>query len=81
VDSEELTAPDSLEKVNEKGVGADWEITTETPSKGDARIRKRWQPLLTQKKSMKTESVPPGKSSLKNLPKVTRGFGSARSPC
>jgi hypothetical protein len=28
-----------------------------------------------------TESVPPRKSSRKHIPKVTRWFGSARSPC
>jgi hypothetical protein len=36
VDSEELTAPVDLEKVNKNAVDADWEIVTETPSKGDA---------------------------------------------
>jgi len=32
------------------------------------------------KKTMKTESIPAGKSSPKHLPKVTHGFGSTRSP-
>jgi hypothetical protein len=68
VDSEELTALVDSEKVNENGVGADWEIITEIPSKGDAWIRKRSQPLLTQK------------NSTKQLPKVTRGFVSGPSP-
>jgi len=36
VDSEELTAPVDSEKVNKNAVDADWEIVTETPSKGDA---------------------------------------------
>jgi hypothetical protein len=80
VDSEELPAPVDYEKVNENGVGADWEIVTETNSKGDAWIRKRSLPLLTQKKSMKMESVLTGKSSQKSLPKVTLGFRRARSP-
>ena len=47
MDSEELEAPVDLEKVNKNGVGADWEIITESASKGDAWIRKRSQPLLT----------------------------------
>jgi hypothetical protein len=40
VDSEELEAPVDFEKVNKKGLGADWEIIIETPSKGDAWIWK-----------------------------------------
>jgi hypothetical protein len=40
---------------------------------------KEWQPLLTQNKWTKTESVLTGKSSPKHLPKVTRGFGIAHS--
>jgi hypothetical protein len=36
VDSEELAVPVDSEKVNENRVYADWEIITETPSKGDA---------------------------------------------
>jgi hypothetical protein len=52
----------------------------ETDSKGDAWIPKCSQPLLTQKKSMKTEPVPLGKSSKKPFPKVTSGFFSAPSP-
>jgi hypothetical protein len=67
--------------VIENGVGAGWKIVIETPVKGDAWIRKSWHPLLTQKKTTKMEWVSPGKSSPKHLPKVTRGFGSARSPC
>jgi hypothetical protein len=35
---------------------------------------------MTQKLSTKTESLQPHKSSPKQLPKVTRGFGSARRP-
>jgi hypothetical protein len=65
VDSEALAAYVDSEKVKE------------TTSKGDAWIRKSSQPLLTKKKSKKTESVATGKSSPKHLPKVTRGFGSA----
>jgi hypothetical protein len=69
LDSEELAVPIDTEKVNKNRVGADWEIITETPSKGDAWIWKRSQPLLTLKKSTK------------QLPKVTCGLGRARSPC
>jgi hypothetical protein len=35
MDSEELAAPVDSEKVNENGVGANWKIITETPSKGN----------------------------------------------
>jgi hypothetical protein len=78
VDSKALAAPVDSEKVNENGVGADWEIVTETPSIGDALMQKNSQPLLTKKKSTKTESVQTWKSSPKHLPKVTRGFGSSQ---
>jgi hypothetical protein len=37
-------------KSNKNGIGADWEIVTETPFKTDAWIQKSCQPLLTQKK-------------------------------
>ena len=40
MDSEEIAAPFDLEIVNENEVGADLEIVTETPSKGDAWICK-----------------------------------------
>jgi hypothetical protein len=60
VDSEELLAPFDSEKVNENGVDADRKIITETPSKGDAWIWTRSHPLLTQKNSMKTKSMPTG---------------------
>jgi hypothetical protein len=69
VDSSELADPVDSEIVNENRVTTDWEIITEKPSKGDAWIRKLSGPLLTQKKSTK------------QLPKVTRGFVSAPSPC
>ena len=69
MDSEELAAPLDLEKVNKNGVGADLAIVNETLFKGAAWIWKRSQPLLTQNKSMK------------QLPKVTRGFVIAPSPC
>jgi hypothetical protein len=49
LDSSALAAPLYSEKVNENRVAAGWEIVTETLSKGDALIRKRSQPLLTQK--------------------------------
>jgi hypothetical protein len=52
----------------------------ETASTGHAWIRQRSQPLLTQKKSMKTESVSTGKSSMKQIAKVTLGFISAPNP-
>jgi hypothetical protein len=68
VDSEELTSLVDSEKDNKNGVGVAWEIITETPSKGDAWIRKCSQPLLSQKKSTK------------QLLNVTRGFVSAHSP-
>jgi len=68
VDSEEPATPLDIEKVNENRVGADSEIITETASKGDAWIQKRSQPLLTKKRSTKTESVTTQKSSTKNLP-------------
>jgi hypothetical protein len=38
VDSEELDLPVDSDKVNENRGGDDWEIITETSSKGDARI-------------------------------------------
>jgi hypothetical protein len=41
---------------------------------------KALEALVDLKKTMKTESIPAGKSSPKHLPKVTRGFGSTRSP-
>jgi len=40
MDSEEVTTPVDSEKVNENRVGADWEIITEAPSKGDEWIWK-----------------------------------------
>jgi len=40
LDSEELAAPFDSEKVNKNGIGADWEIVTETPFKTDTWIRK-----------------------------------------
>jgi len=80
VDSSAPTAPFESEIVNENWVVADSEITTETPYKGDVCIRKRSQPLLTQKNSTKTESVPTQKSSTKHLPQVTPGFVRAHNP-
>jgi hypothetical protein len=71
----------NFETVNENYATAVSEIMNETDSKGDAWIRKCSQPLLTQKKSTKTESVATGKSSTKQVPKVTSGFFSAPSPC
>jgi hypothetical protein len=68
VDLEAFAAPVDLEKINKNGVGAQWKIITKTQSKGDAMIRQRPQPLLTQKKSAK------------ELPKVTRGFVSTPAP-
>jgi hypothetical protein len=47
VDDLAPTAPIDSEKFNENGVDDDWEIITETPSKGDAWIWKRSQPLFT----------------------------------
>jgi len=64
-----VAAPVDSEKVNENGVGADWEIVTEKPSKGEAWIRKRSQPLLIKKKSTK------------QLPKMMSGFVSVHSRC
>ena len=68
MDSEELVALVDLEIFNENRVDAASEIITETASKGDAWIQKRSQPLLTNKRSTKTESVPTRKSSTKHLP-------------
>ena len=45
MDSEALAAPVDPEKVNENGVGGDWEIITEKPSYGDAWIPKSSQSL------------------------------------
>ena len=53
MDSGELAAPVDSEKFNENVVSADWEIVTETLSKGDVWIQKRSQPLLTQRKTRK----------------------------
>ena len=80
LDSSVLPTPLDWEIVNENWVAADLEIITETPSKGDAWIRKHSQPLLTQKWSMKTGSVPTQKWSTKHLPQVTPGFVRAHSP-
>jgi len=49
VDSEEIAAPFDLEIVNENEVGADLEIVTETPSKGDAWICKCRNPCWLRK--------------------------------
>jgi hypothetical protein len=81
VDSEVLAAPIHSEKFNENWVGVDWKIINQTTSKGDAWIPQRAQPLLTLKKSMKTEPLPSSKSSTKLIRKVTCGFVSAHSPC
>jgi hypothetical protein len=69
VDWETLGAPVESEKVNENGVCTGWKIITETTLKGVTWIRKRSQPLLTQKKSTKMKSVLTGKSLSKNLPR------------
>jgi len=58
VDSKALAASVDSDKVNENGVGAELEIINETPSIGDALIRKRSQPLLTRIRSTKMELVP-----------------------
>jgi hypothetical protein len=57
VDSEMLAAPVGSDKVNENWVGVNWKIINETTSEGDAWIPQRAQPLLTLKKSMKTEPL------------------------
>jgi hypothetical protein len=49
VDSEALEVSIDSVKVNENGVGADKEIATEKPFKGNAWIQKLSQPQLTQK--------------------------------
>jgi len=64
---EALAALVDSEKINENRVDAHWKIIIKTPSKGNVTNRKRLQPLLTQKKSMK------------QIPKVMRGFVSAHS--
>jgi hypothetical protein len=48
VDSEELTVGVDSEKVNENGIGADWEIIIETPSKGEAWIQQSSQPGVNE---------------------------------
>ena len=73
-------SPCWLRKSLQKLSSADSEILIETPYKGEVCIRKHSQPLLTQKKSKKTESVPTGKSSTKHLTKVMRGFVSTPNP-
>jgi hypothetical protein len=80
VDWSPLTTPGDSKIVNESWFAADLEIITKKPSKGDAWIRKCSQTMLTQKKSMKTVSVATGKSSTKQVPKVTSGFFNASSP-
>ena len=50
MDSKELAATVHLEKVNENGVGATWEIISETPSKGDTLIWKRSLALVDSEK-------------------------------
>ena len=81
MDSSAPTAFVESEIVNDNWVAAESEIITETPTKGEAWIQKCSQPLLSQKMSRKTESVSTGKSSMKQLPKVTHGFVSAPNPC
>ena len=80
VDSSASSSPVDLETVNENWATVVSEIVNETDSKGDAWIRKCSQPVLTQKKATKTESVATGKSSTKQVQKVTRGFVSMPSP-
>jgi hypothetical protein len=55
------------------------EIITESASMGDAWIRQRKQPMWAMKSSTKTESRENQKSSTKLLPRVTRGFESAKT--
>ena len=70
-----------LETLNEKGATVVSATVNETDSKGDAWMQKCSQHLLTMKKSMKTEAMATEKSSRKQVPKVTRVFFSAPSPC
>jgi hypothetical protein len=70
-----------LETFNENGATDVSATVNETDSKGDAWIKKCSQPLLTEKKSTKTEAMATGKSPTKQVPKVTSGFFSAPSPC
>jgi hypothetical protein len=81
VDSEVLAAPVDLEKLNDNWVGGHWKIINETSSKGYKWILHRAQPLLTEKQLMKSKPLPSLKSWTKPIPKVTRGFESACSPC
>jgi hypothetical protein len=67
VDSSAPVAPFDLEIVNKNWVATDSEIITKTPSKGDAWIRKRLQPLLSKKKSTKMKSVLTQQSSTKTF--------------
>jgi hypothetical protein len=76
-----VPTPVDLETLNENGATYVSATVNETDSKGDAWIQKCSQPLLTEKKSTKTEAMATGKSSTKQVPKVTSGFFSAPSPC
>jgi len=80
MDSSAHTGPVDLETVTENLVAALSEIITENVSRADAWIHQRTLPLLTQKESRKTESLPPQKSSPKLFPEFTHGFVSAYSP-
>jgi hypothetical protein len=80
VDSSVRPTPVDLVKVNENSATTVSEIVNDTDFAGDAWIRQRPQPLLTQKQSPTTESLQTQKSSPKRLPNVTCGFESARNP-
>jgi hypothetical protein len=73
--------PFDTERVQENWVDAHTEIALETAFTGDEWIRQPTQPLLTQKQSRKTESLPTQKKHPKQLSEVTHGFLSAHSPC
>ena len=76
-----VPTPVDLETLKENGATDVSATVNETDSKGDAWIQKCSQPLLIEKKSTKTEAMATGKSSTKQVPKVTSGFFSAPSPC
>ena len=74
------TAPVDSETVKENQVAGLLEIIIKNVLRADAWIHQRTLPLLTQKESRKTESLPTQKSSLKMFPQLTHGFISTHYP-
>ena len=80
MDSSAHTAPVDSETVKENQVAGLLEIIIKNVLRADAWIHQRTLPLLTQKESRKTESLPTQKSSLKMFPQLTHGFISTHYP-